>query len=205
MTQHVLRLPFSLDPLVAEAKRRARQRRVAIAMLAIAAAAAGLTAGVHATHDHGGGAVAGPLSGSWHGTPWRIRAADSGDGRYGMTVLIGGSRVASRSGRFYVPGPGGRPVRLAWTAAAQGRLPFVAGAVAITPCCEQAHADVTVRLSNGAVETATATVPPYALTHAPGIAFFLLPTPRGANPTAITARNGAGRIISKWKRAPAPT
>jgi hypothetical protein len=198
MAVHAPRLPVSLDPLVAEAKRRARRRRVALATLAVAAAAAGVTFGVRilygpvASHD--------PLSGSWHGTSWRIHAADSGDGRYGMTVLIAGSQVASRSGRFYVPGPGGKPVRLGWTSDAQGRLPFVAGAVAITPCCEQGHARVTVRLSNGAVETTTATVPPYTLIHAPGIAFFFLPMPRDARPTAITARNAAGHVITAWKR-----
>jgi hypothetical protein len=35
MTLHVLRLPFSLDPLMAEAKRRARQRRLLVAVVAI--------------------------------------------------------------------------------------------------------------------------------------------------------------------------
>jgi hypothetical protein len=198
MTVHVPRLPFSFDPLIGEAKRRARRRRVALATLAFAAAAAGVTFGVLilyapvAGHD--------PLSGSLHGTSWRIRAADSGDGRYGMTVLIAGSPVASRSGRFYIPRPGDTSVRLGWTSDSHGVLPFVAGAVAITPCCEQQHAAVTVRLSNGAVETTTATVPPYTLTHAPGIAFFFLPVPRHAHPSAITARNASGHIITAWQR-----
>lgn len=45
MTLRAPRLPFSLDPLIAEAKRRARQRRVLIALgiLLAAALAAGLT------------------------------------------------------------------------------------------------------------------------------------------------------------------
>jgi peptidoglycan hydrolase-like protein with peptidoglycan-binding domain len=45
MTANALRLPFSLDPLIAEAKRRARQRRtlVALALLLLAGLAAGLT------------------------------------------------------------------------------------------------------------------------------------------------------------------
>jgi hypothetical protein len=202
MTVRAPRLPFSLDPLVAEAKRRARRRRVALATLGVAAVVAGVTFGMRIFYGHSGGTVAtqGPLSGSWYGTSWSIRAADSGDGRYGMTVLTAGSLAASRSGRFYIPGPGGKPIRLGWISESQGRLPFVAGAVAITPCCEQEHADVTVRLSNGAVETTTATVPSYALTHAPGIAFFFLPVPRQTHPTAITARNAAGHIITAWKQ-----
>lgn len=45
MTLHVPSLPFSLDPLMAEAKRRARQRRVLVALgaLFLAALALGLT------------------------------------------------------------------------------------------------------------------------------------------------------------------
>jgi hypothetical protein len=45
MTVNTLRLPFSLDPLMAEAKRRMRQRRLLVAALvvALAAAAAGTT------------------------------------------------------------------------------------------------------------------------------------------------------------------
>jgi len=44
MTLHVPRLPFSLDPLMAEAKRRARQRRALVALIA-ALLAAGAAAG----------------------------------------------------------------------------------------------------------------------------------------------------------------
>jgi hypothetical protein len=199
----VPRLAFSFDPLIAEAKRRAWRRRVVVGVVVLAAAAVGVTLGVRAFNGPSAGTVAGhgPLSGSWHGTSWKIRATDSGDGRYAMTVLVAGSRVASRGGRFYGPGPGGAPIRLGWTSNTQGRLPFVAGAVAITPCCKQESAAVTIRLSNGSVETTTATVPPYTLTHAPGIAFFLLPTPGDARPTAIIARNAAGRVIASWKRA----
>jgi hypothetical protein len=46
MTAHVPRLPFSLDPLVAEAKRRARQRRVlviAVVVVVVIGAVAGTT------------------------------------------------------------------------------------------------------------------------------------------------------------------
>jgi len=44
MTLHVPRLPFSLDPLIGEAKRRARQRRLLVVLLAgaVVAAAVGL-------------------------------------------------------------------------------------------------------------------------------------------------------------------
>ena len=204
MTLHVLRLPFAVDLLVAEAKRRARRRRLAAAAVAIAAVAAGVTFAVRAIHGPVGGAFTGhaPLSGSYHGIPWRIRAADSGDGRYGLKVLIGGSQVASKSGRLFVQSPSRVVSRPGWTSEAQGRLPFVAGAVPIMPCCEQDqnHAEVTVRLSDGRVKTTRATVPPYSLTHAPGIAFFFLPTPRGTHPAAITARNAAGHIIAAWKQ-----
>lgn len=46
MTAHVPRLPLSLDPLIAEAKRRARQRRVLVALVAVAMAAAGAVLGI---------------------------------------------------------------------------------------------------------------------------------------------------------------
>jgi hypothetical protein len=41
MTLHLPRLPFSLDPLMAEAKRRARQRRMLVALVVSAVVAAG--------------------------------------------------------------------------------------------------------------------------------------------------------------------
>ena len=42
MTVHIPRLPFSLDPLMAEAKRRARQRRVLVTLAAVVVAAVGV-------------------------------------------------------------------------------------------------------------------------------------------------------------------
>ena len=45
MTAHLPRLPFSLDPLMAEAKRRARQRRLLVALAAVAVIAAGSVLG----------------------------------------------------------------------------------------------------------------------------------------------------------------
>lgn len=203
MTLYVLRLPLTLDPLIREAKKRAWRRRLIAVLLALAAVAVGVTFGLRVFGGPNGGSVAGrgPLSGSYHGISWRIRAADSGDGRYGMTVFVAGSPVASRSGRFYVPGPSGPAIRLGWTSDAQGRLPFVAGAVALTSCCEQEHGVVNIRLSDGAAETVTATVPPYTLAHAPGIAFFFAATPRGAHPVTITARNIiTGRVFARWNR-----
>ena len=58
MTLHVPRLPFALDPLIGEAKRRARQRRLLVALIAILVVviAAGLTLGLRSS---GGGPGAG--------------------------------------------------------------------------------------------------------------------------------------------------
>jgi hypothetical protein len=53
MTAHVPRLPFSLDPLMAEAKRRARQRRFLVALLALVIVG-GVLGAVLATRPSGG-------------------------------------------------------------------------------------------------------------------------------------------------------
>jgi hypothetical protein len=45
MTAHIPRLPFALDPLIAEAKRRARQRRALGVLVAVAVVAAGTVLG----------------------------------------------------------------------------------------------------------------------------------------------------------------
>jgi hypothetical protein len=45
MISYIPRLPFQLDPLIAEAKRRARRRRFALAVLVVVGASAGLLAG----------------------------------------------------------------------------------------------------------------------------------------------------------------
>lgn len=60
MTLYVPRLPFSLDPLIAEAKRRARQRRflIALVVVALAAAATALALG-----SSGGGSRSGGVGG----------------------------------------------------------------------------------------------------------------------------------------------
>ena len=61
MTEHAPRLPFSLDPLIAEAKRRMRRRRLlVVAVLLTAAAAAG---SVVASRSPGGPGSGGPPAG----------------------------------------------------------------------------------------------------------------------------------------------
>jgi hypothetical protein len=64
MTLHVPRLPFALDPLIAEAKRRARQRRylLTLSALILVALATGLTLGFRSS---GGGSGSGvPTTGA---------------------------------------------------------------------------------------------------------------------------------------------
>jgi hypothetical protein len=54
MTLHVPRLPFSLDPLMAEAKRRALRRRLLLALSVAAAAAVAAAFAVHSGAGPGG-------------------------------------------------------------------------------------------------------------------------------------------------------
>jgi hypothetical protein len=61
MTSHAPHLPFSLDPLIAEAKRRARQRRVLVALEVLVLA--GLAAGLTLAFRSPGGPSGGPLTG----------------------------------------------------------------------------------------------------------------------------------------------
>jgi len=53
MTAHVPRLPLSLDPLIAEAKRRAKQRRFLVAVAVMLVAAAGTVAALSALSSSG--------------------------------------------------------------------------------------------------------------------------------------------------------
>ena len=132
-------------------------------------------------------------SGHLHGTPWSLRAIDSGDGRYCFDIILAGSRRAGHCGRFYVRGPNGAPVQLGWTSVSHGSgQTFVAGAVA------EAARRVSIRLSDSSVRT-VATIPPGCLL-APGISFFFAPTPPATSPTTITARDASGRIVVRWKR-----
>jgi hypothetical protein len=59
MTEHAPGLPFSLDPLMAEAKRRARQRRLFAALLALVIVG-GMLGAVLATRPSGGPGAGGP-------------------------------------------------------------------------------------------------------------------------------------------------
>jgi hypothetical protein len=54
MTLHVSRMPFSLDPLMAEAKRRARRRRLLLALSVAAGAVAATTFALHSGGGPGG-------------------------------------------------------------------------------------------------------------------------------------------------------
>lgn len=77
MTVHVPRLPISLDPLIAEAKRRMRRRRLLIAVAAVAIAAGSafaMGAPGRPGSNGGGGALSGP-------------------GRVGSVRIDGGGRV----------------------------------------------------------------------------------------------------------------
>jgi hypothetical protein len=66
MTAHVPRLPFSLDPLMAEARRRARQRRFLVALLALVIVG-GVLGAMLATRPSGPGP--GGLGLGQHGQP----------------------------------------------------------------------------------------------------------------------------------------
>jgi hypothetical protein len=104
MTLHVPRLPFSLDPLIAEAKRRARQRRLLVAVLAVlvAGAALGTTLALRPPRGSSGASVRAAVAprlpsllvnGGPHGAyRWQVRPSDAwilytgdGSGRLGGT------------------------------------------------------------------------------------------------------------------------
>ncbi|HJU36796.1 MAG TPA: hypothetical protein VJ716_05190 [Gaiellaceae bacterium] len=97
MTVHVPRLPFSLDPLIAEAKRRMRRRRLLIAA-AIVAVAAGSVFAIRAPGGPGSTGGSGALSGS---------------GRVGSVRIDSGGRVGplrmNRSTSAQVIAFAGRP------------------------------------------------------------------------------------------------
>jgi hypothetical protein len=132
-------------------------------------------------------------SGRWNGVPWKLRAVDSGDGRYGLTVVVDGSRRAHLSGRFYVPGRDGVPIDFGRTWSIVGtRRPFAAGVVT-----ERAKV-IRVRLSNGGVRTVRTIAPRCGLS--PGISFFVVPLPRGTHPTSFSAWDSAGKGIELSRR-----
>ena len=132
-------------------------------------------------------------SGSWGGVAWKLRAIDSGDGRYGLTVVVAGSRRAQLSGRFYVPGRNGAPVNFGWTSSIPGtQQPFVAGAIT------EAARVISVGLSNRSVRTVRTIPPRCGLS--PGISFFVAPIPRRTYPRFFSARNAAGKVVASWRR-----
>jgi hypothetical protein len=135
-------------------------------------------------------------SGKWGGVSWTLQAIDSGDLRYGMTVIVAGARRASLSGRFHVPGHSGAPVtasdEFGWTSSMPGTSPaFVAGVVA------EAARKITVSLSDGEVRTVR-TIPPRCLLQ-PDISFFIVTTLRGTQPRFFTARSATGRVVGRWR------
>ena len=94
MIAHVLRIPFNLDPLIAEAKRRCRRRRLLIVTLLAAAVAGAATASVLVTRS---GSPAG-TSGSDRvglrfcgsipfGIGWRVKVDASLSCSSGMKVM----------------------------------------------------------------------------------------------------------------------
>lgn len=132
-------------------------------------------------------------SGRWGGVAWKLRAIDSGDGRYGLAVLVAGSRRARLSGRFYVPGRNGNPVDFGWTSSITGTpQPFVAGAIT------EAARVISVGLTDRSVRTVRTIPPRCGLS--PGISFFVAPIPRGTRPTFFSARNAAGKVVASWRR-----
>jgi hypothetical protein len=64
MTRHVRGRPFSLDPLIREAKRRARQRRLLLSILAVLIAAAAVGTALALRAPNGSGGPPGGSSGS---------------------------------------------------------------------------------------------------------------------------------------------
>lgn len=75
MAEHVPGLPFSLDPLMAEAKRRARQRRTLIVLAVLLLAALGGGLAVTFGSSGGGSSSGGGASNvSQHGTPAQRQA-----------------------------------------------------------------------------------------------------------------------------------
>jgi hypothetical protein len=132
-------------------------------------------------------------SGVWGGTPWRLQAIDGGDGRFAMSIFVGGSRRAKLGGRLFMPRRSGAPLEFAWTSSRVGTKPaFVAGLAAETA------RTITLGLSNRTVRTVRAIAPRCLLQ--PDISFFVITVPHATHPTFFTARNAAGKIVATWRR-----
>ena len=85
MELRVSRLPFSLDPLIAEAKRRAKQRRLLISLFVVAVAA---TPAALALGSGGGGSHSGGLSGRLGSQPPAGRPASTAELRQMTTFVV---------------------------------------------------------------------------------------------------------------------
>ena len=162
--------------------------------ITVAAALAALAWAGSASASCGGGQLH-PVtvtSGVWSGTPWRLQAIDSGDGRFAVSVFVAGSRRAGLSGRLYVPTRNAGPVDFGWAPSVPGTAhAFVVGALTV-----RAHA-ITVGLSNATTRTVE-TIPPRCLLQ-PDISFFVVTVPRGTHPTFFSAENAVGKIVASWR------
>jgi hypothetical protein len=104
MSAHAPRLPFSLDPLIAEAKQRARRRRLLVAA-GLVLVVAGTAAGVSATRSSGGPGSPGP---SGTGTGLLSEPGRVGSVRIDPAGAIGPLRI-NRSSRAQVIAYAGEP------------------------------------------------------------------------------------------------
>lgn len=150
MTAHVPRLPFSLDPLMAEAKRRMRRRRVLVALLAVLVLG-GVAGAVVVVTSPTAVQLAGacPVTGGYYAyaipdDPAHPPAADSGATGWGWTPRQYQVKVGDRmrlNGRLWqvtgiaaMPGvePIGRPFAiLGWPQPGQQK---VSGDTSLTMC-----------------------------------------------------------------------
>jgi hypothetical protein len=129
-------------------------------------------------------------SGRMNGTSWRLRAHDSGDGRYCFTVFIDGVSRGGKCGRM---GGQKEPGKLGWIASSRGPS-FVAGAVV----SKATHMGIT--LSNGSAIYPRTMRPTRPL--APGISFFFATIPRGTRPVSLRGRTDMGWHVVQWPPEP---
>ena len=106
MTLGVPRLPFSLDPLIAEAKRRARRRRLLLALGLAAGAAVAVTLALRSGAGSPGGASPAAGSGGAAATQGPVLAG-------GVAPVSGGTVVATVGPDLKNVGDSGRPTRVA--------------------------------------------------------------------------------------------
>jgi hypothetical protein len=103
MTLRVPRLPFSLDPLIAEAKRRARRRRLLLALGVVAGAAVAAPLALQSGAGPGG---AGPIAGGAAARQGPVLA--SGD-----APVTGGRVVATVTPELQKVGQSAQPIQVA--------------------------------------------------------------------------------------------